>query len=189
MLRQLAILSTVTILAACGGARSEGPALRARTDSLILAGRGTTVLYARAQDGTVTQLPDNSLAPEGTKTSYAVFRDSAGTVLLLVETPTSNPRDWNNEYRHYFDAAGHTVFFRRYSGFFDGCQWGLAKEVLERSYTPEFKTAQETYKLTSDDGSPQDSTRCEFRYHFPYEVYPTWEAAARALQLPTTVSP
>ncbi|NJD11498.1 MAG: hypothetical protein FIB01_14045 [Gemmatimonadetes bacterium] len=184
--KRLTLLFSVMVLTACGGAKSEGPALRVRADSLMTAGKGQVQVYARLQDGTVVPVSQNDAAPEGTQTSYAVFRDTAGTVLLLIETPTST-RDWNNEYRHYFDAQGRTVFFRRYSGFFDGCKWGLAKEVLERSYTAEFKPARELYKLTSDEGSPHDSTECEFRYHFPYEVYPTWAAAAQALQLPATV--
>jgi hypothetical protein len=158
--------------------------LRARADSVFQYGLGTVQLYARTEDGSV-----NPVAPEipleGATTSYAVVRDSAGTVLLLIETPTS-PREWNNEYRHYFDAAGHTVFFRRYSGFFDGCEWGMAKETLERSYTATFKVARELYSITNDAGSPQDSTRCKFDFHFPYEVFPSWDAAAAALRIPAT---
>lgn len=173
-------------LAACSdGPSSAGPMLRARADSIMTSGEGRVVVFARAEDGGITPVDQSGFAPEGATTSYAVVRDSAGTVLLLIETPTS-PREWSNEYRHYFDAEGRTVFFRRYSGFLDGCQWGMAKEVLERSYTPEFQVAEETYTLTNDAGSPQDSTQCEFRFRFPYEVYPTWQAAATALQLPVT---
>lgn len=185
MLKRMAVLMAMTAVAGCG-ARSNGPALRVETDSLMAAGKGVVSLYARSQDGAVTQIADGAPFLEGTATSYAVFRDSAGAVRVLIETPTSDSREWNNEYRHYFDAQGHTVFFRRYSGFFEGCQFGLAKELLERSYSPEFKVARETYKLTNDAGSPQDSTSCEFRYHFPYVVYPTWDAAAKALQLPAS---
>jgi hypothetical protein len=186
MISRLAVLLSLTTLAACG-ASSTGPALRAKADSLMDAGQGRVALYARMQDGSIMPVAEAGVWQEGTTTSYAVLRDSTGAVLLLVETPTSNDREWNNEYRHYFDAQGRTVFFRRYSGFFDGCDWGLARETLERSYTDTFETAAELYTLTNQEGSPQDSTRCEFRYRFPYEVYPTWEAAATALQLPATV--
>jgi hypothetical protein len=146
---------------------------------------GQLEIFAKAQDGTITPVSRYGVAPEGSTTSYTVLRDSAGTPLLLIESPAS-PREWNVEYRHYFDAQGHTAFFRRYSGFFDGCAWGLAKETLERSYSPQFEVADETYTITNDEGSPQDSTRCEFNYRFPYQVYPTWPEAATALQLPLT---
>jgi hypothetical protein len=173
-------------LAACGGAKeSAGPALKAHADSLMAAHPEQLQSYARTPDGTVTPVDQYGLAPEGTTTSYGVVRDSAGTVLLLIETPTS-PREWNVEYRHYFGPDGRTVFFRRYSGFFDGCAWGLAKEVLERSFTAEGEVADETYSITNDDGYPQDSTRCEFNFRFPYQVYPSWPEAATALMLPIT---
>jgi len=184
MSMRLAFLLSLTALAACGGS-SAGPALRAKADSLLTSGRGQVTLYAKTGDGRVIQVADPTIPQDSTtETSYAVLKDSTGTVVLLIETPVSKSGDWTNEYRHYFDAEGRTAFFRRYSSFFEGCEFGLAKEVLERSYTTSFKTKLDTYSLTNPEGSPQDSTRCEFRYHFPYEVYPTWEAAATALKIP-----
>lgn len=186
MLKRLALPSLLLALAACGGDRaadSEGPALRAHADSVMASESAQLQVYVKGQDGKVTPISQYGVAPEGTTTSYTVVRDSTGTPLILIEAPAS-PREWNVEYRHYFNAEGRTVFFRRYSGFFDGCEWGMAKELLERSYTATGEVAEETYKLTDDYGSPQDSTRCQFSFHFPYEVYPTWQEAAAKLQLP-----
>ncbi len=157
----------------------------ARIDSMRKSPARRLELYARATEkGPLVPVKDTLSWPEQVDASFSVLRDDSGRVRFLSEIPFSESGDWDNEYTHYFDEQGRLIEFERYSGFFNGCPHGLAKETTRHFYAPSSQLLKETYELKDRDGAPIDSSSCEFAYRFPYAIHPTWSAAAKALGLP-----
>ncbi len=205
--RVLALLAA--LLACSGGARREQatkappaatpqPALTAsppdevrridaevaRIDSLRKAPGARVQLYARIEENRpLVPVKDTLSWPAQLDASFSVLRDDSGRVRQLFESPFSESGDWDNEYTHYFDEQGRLIEFERYSGFFNGCPGGLAKETMKRFYSPSLRLLKQTYDLKDQNGAAIDSSSCEFMYRFPYAIFPTWSAAAKALGL------
>ena len=92
--------------------------------------------------------------------------------------------DWTITYTYYFDAVGRTVAFQRYSGFFNGCDFGLARETSVYEYAATGSLVLKEYTLTDSDGVPKPTTACQFMYRYPYSIYASWRAYAHAMGLP-----
>ena len=65
--------------------------------------------------------------------------------------PYSESGDWYIEYRHYFDDNGKTFAFSRLGNIFADVKGGLAMEILLKYYDDNFKTINQTYRLTDKD--------------------------------------
>ena len=113
---------------------------------------------------------------------YTVFVDS-GRVVAVTESPFSCSGDWAINYTHYFDAAGHTTGYERFSGFFNGCSFGAARETTLYVFDNGALISKQ-YSLTNASGQPQRPDACTFYHHWEYAIYASWAAYAAATGLP-----
>ena len=142
-------------------------------------GRGTGDCYNPTDS--IVAVSNARRWPPKTTSSYAVFTDSLHRVRVVVETPTSCSGDWTISYTHYFDDAGQTIAFTRYSGFFNGCDFGLARESTTYGYAHGSLVFKD-YLLTDGPGHPKRTSACAFMYRQPYSIFRTWTAYARAFR-------
>jgi hypothetical protein len=126
--------------------------------------------------------------PDDAGDVFLVVQDEDRLPLALLEEPISCSGDWNNHYIHYFDANGRTVAFERYSGFFNGCDFGVAREMSVTYYGPKGIVIAREYRLEDEKGDEHKDAKCDFMYRYPYAIYKDWASAAAALGLPHTLS-
>ncbi len=167
-------------------------AQRAQMESSFAARRAVFRRYARlGPSDSPCGTPTDSLVrvtsnawPDATVVSYAFAEDSTGRVLHAVETPTSCSGDWVISYSYFFDAAGRTTVFERYSGFFNGCDFGVAHEISTYYYDTSGTLLTKDYALTDSAHKARPPVQCQFMYHQPYAVYSSWRAYARGAKVP-----
>ncbi len=167
---------------------------RARLDSLLGTRAPVVRFYARLgkedDSGCVTPtdsvvaVPDPDNWPEN-RGAVIVLVVEQGRVLAVREFPTSCSGDWENSYTHTFDTLGHTVAFRRFSGFFNGCP-RVAHELSTYYFAPSAGTVlAKHYSMTDRDGKPFSPALCEaFYYRYPYQIFSRWGAAATGMHFP-----
>ncbi len=100
---------------------------------------------------------------------------------MAVEIPYSESGDWHLEYTHYFDEAGRTIAFRRFSGFFNP----PLKELSLDCFDPQGRLIKKSYALTDhDDKVAAKADDKDFSDRHEYLIYPSWEAMAKGSGLP-----
>jgi hypothetical protein len=157
---------------------------KAAADDATLAGPPRVLLFARVPGSArAVTVPDTTQWPEEMEAAYNLVRDTSGRVLALVEIPTSLSGDWFNAYTHYFDERGRTAVFERFSGFFNGCENGGAREHSLYVLDDGGRVIEKAYVLTDFEDEPLDPRGCTFHYRHPYRIHPSWLELAAALGL------
>jgi hypothetical protein len=170
---------------------------RARLDSLLGTRNPALHFYARlGKDDqhdciepidSVVAVADPEKWPTNTETSLILVVEQ-GRVLAFREVPTSCSGDWENTYTHTFDTTGATVSFERFSGFYNGCP-GTVHEISTYYFAPATGLLLgKRYSMTDPNGKALSPSEClEFNYHYPYTIFSSWPAVARAFHRPFVI--
>jgi hypothetical protein len=146
---------------------------KANTDKLLSDQNNKLIVLVKVPGSNDLVLVKNDKWPETVEYTYNVLKNAAGKIILVAQIPYSESGDWNIQYKYYFDTEGKTFAFERNANFFNSeCTDGAAHEVIDKYYDRDFKTLNETYKLTNEKHKALIKAKCTSPYDFTdYKIY------------------
>ncbi|WP_378187551.1 hypothetical protein ACE939_04310 [Aquimarina sp. W85] len=118
----------------------------------------------------------NENLPETIETSYNIWRNENGSIVLIGEVPTSQSGHWDIEYLHYFDKNMKTFAFQRNTNFLNSsCTDGVAYERITTYYNSDFNSVDRKYSLTDKDKKKLNKDDCAMHHDYPAEVFDNLE--------------
>jgi hypothetical protein len=109
--------------------------------------------------------------PETIETTYNIWKNENGNIILIGEFPTSESGDWYIEYLQYFDKKEKTFAFQRNTNFFNSmCTDGVAYEKITEYYNSDFNRIERNYSLTDKNKKELKKDDCAMYYDYPFEV-------------------
>ncbi len=129
-------------------------------------------LYTQDKDQDLVKVEDfNNVTPE-LSASYNLIRYKSGEMMYVAEFPYAESGDWENIYESVFDIEGNLLKFIRKSSFVEGDR--LISEKSEYYYNKRHELIKKTYEIKDHKNQPiEDISGIDFKYRFPYEIYPT----------------
>jgi hypothetical protein len=128
------------------------------------------VLVKEPNKGKLT-LVKNEQWPEEIETTYNIWENAEGQVIVVGEYPLSESGDWDIEYLHYFDNNGKIFSFERNTNFFNSiCTEGVAYESLVEFYNSDFIRINSTTSLVDEARKNLKKEDCVMNYDFPYSI-------------------
>ena len=128
------------------------------------------VLVKEVNKDGLTRVVDENW-PEHVETTYNIWRDQHGKILLVGEYLYSESGDWFIGYEHYIDSKGKVFAFVRNTNFFNSeCTDGVAYEKVTEFYTEGFKLISKSYSLTDDKDQKLNKENCINNYDFPHSI-------------------
>lgn len=113
----------------------------------------------------------NNNWPAEFETTYDLWKDANGRVLVLGEYPYSKSGDWHLGLEHYFNESGETFAFEKKTNFFNSpCINGVAFETETKYFDKSFSAISKEHTLKDIDGNALDIKTCQAAYNWPYEV-------------------
>jgi hypothetical protein len=120
--------------------------------------------------------------------TYNVLRIN-GKILMIVLSPYSESGDWNLEFRHYFDAAGHTFVFEKDANMFGLPNDGVGYETTTDYFASGLKKIGHSYALSDKDGKKLGKEYAFDRdEEFKTKIYPGVETCLRAYNIQLTAN-
>jgi hypothetical protein len=109
--------------------------------------------------------------PETIETTYNIWKNEKGNIILIGEFPTSESGDWYIEYLHYFDKKEKTFVFQRTTNFFNSmCADGVAYEKIVEYYNSDFNRIERNYSLADKNKKELKKEDCAMHYDYPFEI-------------------
>ena len=109
--------------------------------------------------------------PESIETTYNIWKNENGSIILIGEFPTSQSGDWYIEYLHYFDKNKKTFAFQRNTNFFNSmCTDGVAYERITEYYNSDFNRIERNYSLNDKNEKQLKKDDCAMHYDYPFEI-------------------
>lgn len=113
----------------------------------------------------------NNNWPTEFETTYDLWKDANGRVLVLGEYPYSQSGDWHLGLEHYFNENGETFAFEKKTNFFNSpCINGVAFETETKYFNKGFSIISKEHTLKDIDGNTLDIKKCRAAYNWPYKV-------------------
>lgn len=144
----------------------------AEIDTLARHNKLSLLIFAKiSEKDSLIQIVDPNKWPDGIESSYNLFYDATGKLVLYLEIPFSQSGDWYAEYRHYFDSHGRIVLFDySISSFSSGCTEILRQE-RKYFYAENGLVADSLTTLKDKDYKEVSAKNCSMNYDFPYIIY------------------
>jgi hypothetical protein len=132
--------------------------IKARVDSIdryLKEHPGRLKVYAAVEGGNaLIPVKDSTAWPENVEASINILADSAGTVLLHREMPTSESGDWFAAISHYLAPDGRTIYYEfEISSFSSGCT-EILRETKRLYFDPTFAVLKEELSFADKDWNP-----------------------------------
>jgi len=109
--------------------------------------------------------------PKEIETTYNIWKNVEGQVIVVGEYSTSESGDWDIEYLHYFDNNGKIFSFERNTNFFNSiCTEGVAYENIVEFYNSDFIKINSAYSLFDESRENLKKEDCVMNYDFPYSI-------------------
>jgi len=109
--------------------------------------------------------------PETIETTYNIWKNENGNIILIGEFPNSESGDWYIEYLQYFDKNEKVFVFQRNTNFFNSmCTDGVAYEKITEYYNSDFNRIERNYSLTDKNKKELKKDDCAMYYDYPFEV-------------------
>jgi len=109
--------------------------------------------------------------PETIETTYNIWKNEKGNIILIGEFPTSESGDWYIEYLHYFDKKEKTFVFQRTTNFFNSmCADGVAYEKIVEYYNSDFNRIERNYSLADKNKKELKKEDSAMHYDYPFEI-------------------
>jgi hypothetical protein len=182
-LRYLLLLSIVILFAFSAARQSadKKPSSQAlykkKLDDYSFSHRDNFKYFSKTKTSATAFPVTNNHWPEEQVHAYSILPDSTGVVLFAVITDESPEGDYTMDFKYYFDREGKTVAFERINRFYHSVC--LNSDALYESrifyYDKKSRLAGKEFSLTTPEGKPMDSLRCDFPYSFPYSIYHSWQ--------------
>jgi len=116
-------------------------------------------------------LVKNEQWPEEIETTYNIWKNSQGQVIVIGEYPFSESGDWDIEYLHYYDDKGKIFSFERSTNFFNSiCTEGVAYENIVEFYNPDFIKINRSYSLVDEARKNLKKEDCVMNYDFQFSI-------------------
>lgn len=113
----------------------------------------------------------NDQWPEEIETTYDLWKDANGSVLVLGEYPYSQSGDWYVGLEHYFDEDGQTFAFEKKTNFWNSpCTNNVAFETETIYFDSRFSTVLNEHTLKDLDGNALDLKKCTASDDWPFTV-------------------
>jgi len=113
----------------------------------------------------------NEQWPEEVETTFNIWKNSEGKVIVVGEYPFSESGDWDIEYLHYFNKKGKIFSFERNTHFFNSiCTEGVAHEAIVEFYDTDLKKIDRKYNLVDEAKKELKKENCVMNYDFAYVV-------------------
>ena len=111
--------------------------------------------------------------PDNTECVYTILKNATGKIMLIEQSPYSQSGDWYVEWKHYFDANGNTFAFSKRESLFDeSVKGGMAIEEFIKYYDVNFKTVNQSFRLTDVNDKTIKRNRNEFNFrNDKYSIY------------------
>src|SRR5260221_1541717 len=152
------------ITAACGQSRQVDSLKKEKEkDSIqrqVIANKNNFIVLVKISGEDSLRKVMDKKWPENIETIFNILLNQKGQIIYSAEFPTSESGDWNLAIKHYFNAQGKSIAFKKVFTYFSNCSPGTATSKLTQLYDINFNVLITTQTLTDNNGKKLDKKEC-----------------------------